>query len=72
MSGLVPIAFRPGCTAPIILAHGLVPATQGNYDEADRLYERAIYVQENGLGLDHPRVADVLDLRASLRKAQVM
>eukprot|EP00752_Nemacystus_decipiens_P014758 g13139.t2 len=45
-------------------------ANQGKYNEADRVYQRAIDVQENRLGLDHPRVADVLDLRASLQRAQ--
>lgn len=61
-----------GHISPFHSPYDDVFVTQGKYDEADRLYERAVDTLENGLGLDHPRVADVLDLRASLRKAQVM
>lgn len=49
-----------------------VLATQGKYDDADRLYTRTINIQENELGLDHSRVADILHLPASLLIAQVV
>lgn len=46
-------------------------ASQGQYDEADRLHVRCIEIEENALGPDHPELAASLNNRGGLLKAQV-
>lgn len=46
-------------------------ASQGKYDEADRLYLRCIEMEERNLGPDHPELAVGLNNRALLLKKQV-
>ena len=48
-----------------------VLAIQGKHDEADRLYVRTVNIQENELGLDHPKIAESLYQRAISLAAQV-
>lgn len=44
---------------------------QGEHEEADRLYVRAIEAHETVLGPDYPDVATMLDNRAGLLQQQV-
>lgn len=46
-------------------------ATQGRYEEADRLYLEAIKIGEKTLGPDHPLLATRLSNRAELLRTQV-
>lgn len=46
-------------------------ATQGKYDAADVLYQRAIKIQETSLGLEHPDLARSLGNRAAMFVKQV-
>ncbi|CAM9826703.1 unnamed protein product, partial [Choristocarpus tenellus] len=52
---------------------GTTPCTvdlQGNYEQADLLYQRSLAITEKVLGPDHPDVAFSLDNWAGLLKAQ--
>lgn len=44
---------------------------QGNYAEAEPLYERSLAIFEKALGPQHPNVAQSLNSLAELLKAQV-
>ena len=44
---------------------------QGEYEEAEPLYERAIGINEKALGRDHPAIGHVLSNLADLLRAQV-
>ena len=46
-------------------------ASQGKYDEADRLYLRSIDITERALGPDHPNLATSLNNRGKLLYIQV-
>ena len=46
-------------------------AFQGKYNEAEPLYERSQAIREKVLGPEHPDVAQSLNNRALLLKAQV-
>jgi tetratricopeptide (TPR) repeat protein len=43
---------------------------QGNYGDAEPLYQRALRIDETALGPDHPDVATSLNNLASLYRAQ--
>lgn len=44
---------------------------QGKYEEAERLFRRALEITERVLGRDHPRLAQALDSLAKLLTAEV-
>lgn len=44
---------------------------KGKYDEAERLYLKAIAIGEKALGADHPKVAEWLNNRAKLLQGLV-
>lgn len=44
---------------------------QGKYEEADRVFRRAIDIAENNFGPGHPDVGSLLSLRASLLEKRV-
>ena len=44
--------------------------SQGKYDEAEPLYERALAICEKALGPDHPETAASLNNLATLREEQ--
>lgn len=44
---------------------------KGKFPEADRLFQRAIEIYEEGLGSNHPALATALNNRAAVLKAQV-
>lgn len=46
--------------------------SQGSYDEAAPLYQRALAIREKALGLEHPDVATSLNNIAGLFKSQVL
>ena len=46
-------------------------AFQGKYNEAEPLYERSQAIREKILGPEHPNVAQSLNNRAELLRAQV-
>src|SRR5262249_41131891 len=41
---------------------------QGQFSDAERLYQRALVLHERQLGPDHPQVADVLEAQAALQR----
>ena len=47
-------------------------ANQGNYDDAEPLYKRALVIREETLSPRHPDVATSLNNLASLLNSQVM
>ena len=49
----------------------LSTAFQGKYNEAEPLYERSQAIREKVLGPEHPGVAESLNNRAELLRAQV-
>lgn len=49
----------------------LLEIVQGKYDDADRLYMRAISISEKLMGPDHPAVAEHLNEQAQLLLVQV-
>lgn len=46
-------------------------ATQGKHEVADSLYQRAIAIEENASGPDHPHLAVTLNNRANVLQEQV-
>ena len=56
---------------PVISATAALGA-QGKHGEADALHLRAIGIQENALGPDHPYLAASLGNRADVLQAQVL
>lgn len=49
----------------------MTPPAQGKIAEADPLYARAVEIQENHLGPDHPHLGQNLVQRAIILQAQV-
>lgn len=62
-----PFAFALGASHP---HNAPLPGMQGNYAEAEPLYERAQAILEKVLGLEHPDVAVLLSNRATSMKMQ--
>ena len=56
---------------PKIRLYHAVHCIQGNYAEAEPLYERSQAIREKVLGPEHPDVAQSLNNRAELLKSQV-
>ena len=55
----------------LVLRHSQHSCRQGKLEEADPLLVRAIEIQENALGPDHPSLANSLGTRAMVLQAQV-
>lgn len=59
------------CAVEIFIQRSVPDYWQGNYDEADPLFLRAIDIHEKALGPDHPQLGQPLNDRALLLKTQV-
>jgi tetratricopeptide (TPR) repeat protein len=55
-----------GSLAPSFMHLAAVYDTQGQYTDAARLYRRALVLQEQIVGPDHPQLVDVLEASAAL------
>lgn len=65
---------RAACVRPrsfLTHSYGISHVFQGNYEQAELLYQRAIAIWEAALGREHPQVAAGLNNRAELLRAQV-
>jgi tetratricopeptide (TPR) repeat protein len=56
-----------GSLAPSLMNLAAVYYAQGQYTDAARLYQRALVLQEQVLGPDHPQLVPVLEANAALR-----
>ena len=57
-----------GSLSPSLMNLAAVYYTQGQYTDAARLYQRALVLQEQILGPDHPQLVPVLEANAALHR----
>jgi tetratricopeptide (TPR) repeat protein len=57
-----------GSLVPSLMNLGAVSYAQGQYTDAARFYQRALVLQEQLLGPDHPQLVDVLEANAAVHR----